>query len=238
MRPTPLLCFPFAGAGASFFRAWRRIGVPGVDVVPVELPGRERRIDEAPFTDVGTAVSGLLPEILRSLPSGDPVALFGHSMGAVLAYETARALLARGTRVARLFVSGSPGPWPGRDTSASGLDDDLFLARVEEFAGYRDAVLDSPDLRALVLPILRADVQMHENYRPARGDPFPVPITSIRGMDDKLVSSRQAELWREFTSAGFDTEQIPGGHMYLTGAAREVLDIVRRRLCRSEAVRG
>jgi surfactin synthase thioesterase subunit len=128
-----LLCLPFAGAGASFFRPWRRLGVEGVDVVPVQLPGREARIAEPLYTDVHEAADGLLPELLADLPDpAGPLALFGHSLGAVLAYELARRLVTAGVAVDRLFVSGSPGPGAEREQRASDLDEESFIAQVEK----------------------------------------------------------------------------------------------------------
>jgi surfactin synthase thioesterase subunit len=223
-----LLCLPFAGAGASFFRPWSRLGVEGVEVVPVQLPGRERRIAEPLYQDVHEAADGLLPEVLADLPDpAEPVALFGHSLGAVLAYELAHRLVDAGRPVHRLFVSGSPGPGAERTERASDLDEESFVAQVEKFAGYRHPAFDDPEMRALLLPTLYADVRMHESYRPRAAKPLPVPITAIRAADDGLVSAAESAHWREATSAEFVAVEVPsGGHMYLTADGRVVLDIV------------
>ncbi|GAA5039864.1 surfactin synthase thioesterase subunit [Thermocatellispora tengchongensis] len=224
---TPVLCLPFAGAGASFFHPWCRLGVPGVEVVPVQLPGRERRLAEPPYRDVHEAADGLLPGVLASVSGAEKVALFGHSLGAVLAYELARRLSAEGAvPVARLFVSGSPGPWTQRERRATGLDDDAFLARVKEFAGYRHEAFDEPEMRELLLPTLRADVEMHENYRPVSREPIAVPVTAIRGGDDTLVTAGDVAQWREATRLDFATAELPGGHMYLTDGARPLLELI------------
>lgn len=225
----PVLCLPFAGAGPSFYFPWRRLGVEGIRIEPVQLPGRERLVDEAPFTDVPTAADGLLPQALR-LAGGRPVAVFGHSLGAILAYELTRRLVASGAPVRHLFVSGSQGPRHGRTERATGLGDDDFIARVQEFAGYRHPAFDIPETRELLLPTLRADVEMHEAYRPVDGAMLDVPITSIRGVDDHLVSAEAAGKWREATSAGFVAVDVPGGHMYLDEDAKKVLELVRATL--------
>jgi surfactin synthase thioesterase subunit len=224
--PVQLLCLPFAGAGASFFHPWRELGVDGVTLHPVQLPGRERRIAEPAYTDVHRAADGLLPEIVRLRLGPGPVALFGHSLGAVLAYELARRMEARGYPVAHLFVSGSPAPWSTRLQRASGLSDERFLARVEEFAGYRHAVFDHPEMRALLLPTLRADVEMHEAYRPRSSDPIAAPITALRAASDRLVSATDAAAWRAATTGAFTLVEPPGGHMYLTGSPAAVLSLV------------
>ncbi len=227
---TKLVCLPFAGAGASFYRSWSSLCGSGLDVVAVQLPGRERRIDEAPHTDVHEAVAELAPAVLEQAVPDERMVLFGHSLGAVLAFELAHRLLAGGVEVAHLFVSGSPGPRTPREERATGLDDDRFIDRVAEFAGVHHAALANPEVRELVLPTLRADVRMHEDYRPRTTDPLPVPVTALRGRDDGLVDARRAREWALETTRGFDLVELDGGHMYLVDAAEPVLEVVQRQL--------
>ncbi|WP_432126518.1 thioesterase II family protein [Streptomyces sp. bgisy082] len=221
-----LLCVPFAGAGPSFFHPWRDLAAGRWRVTSVELPGRERRILEEPYRNVQEAAKGAIDEIVADLGEGSRAVLFGHSLGAVLAYELAHLLDERGVRVERLVVSGSPGPWTQRERRASGLEDEEFLARVEEFAGFRHEALDHPEMRELILPVLQADCEMHENYVPSTDDPLPVPITSLRGAVDGLVTSEEARQWHAATTASFDYVEFPGDHMYLVDAGREVLDAI------------
>lgn len=227
--PPPVVCLPFAGSGAGFYRAWRNRPGNGVTVLPVQLPGREELFGEEPFTDVIEAAARLAPQVAELTSALPGFALFGHSLGAVLSYEIARELVRLGGPVpARLFVSGSPGPNTGRDDRATGLDDEEFIARVQEFAGYRHAAFDNPDLRELLLPSLRADVAMHENYKPSSNVPVAVPVTSLRGADDALVTGEQARQWREVTSAEFTYLELPGGHMYLADAPDTLLQTLAR----------
>ncbi|MFC8989985.1 amino acid adenylation domain-containing protein [Streptomyces sp. NPDC056956] len=227
-----LVCLPFAGSGAGLYRPWARLGVPGVHVMAPQLPGREELFTETPYTDVREAARYVAAETVR-LTAEDtrPVALFGHSLGAVLAYETARELLARGfDRLRHVFVSGGAGPWDQRPPS-SGLDDDALAAHVEEITGYRPPAFDNPDLRALLLPVLRADTVMHESYRPARDEPpLPIPVTALRGADDTLVAREQLDQWRETTAGQFCAVEIPGGHMYLTEQALPLLEAIAARM--------
>jgi surfactin synthase thioesterase subunit len=232
-----LICLPFAGAGASFYRPWRKLGVPGVEVHPVQLPGRERLIDRPPYTDVHEAVDGLLPDVRALRPDG-PVAVFGHSLGAVLAFELVRRLEEAGEPPAHLVVSGSPAPGSHREQRATGLSDDEFLAAVERFAGFRHEVLDDPEMRELILPALRADVAMHEAYRPRTAAPIGVPVTALRGTGDALVTAAETDAWAAATTAGFDRADLPGGHMYLTEAGAAVLTLVATAVAgRAAAVR-
>ncbi|MFJ3586811.1 thioesterase II family protein [Streptomyces sp. NPDC090127] len=235
---TTLVCLPFAGAGASFYRPWQRHAEPlGLDVLPLQLPGRERLIDEEPFRDAHAAADSLHADLLTALaPATGPhrVALFGHSLGAVLAYELARRLATTpDIRLVRLFASGSPHPAEPRAARATGLDDDAFLARVNEFAGYTDEALDDPELRELVLPTLRADVEMHESYVPADDRLLSVPVTTLRGTADTLVGRAEAEAWDRTTDAGHRHAELDGGHMYLTESAPALLRVVAEELAQS-----
>ncbi|MFF7976482.1 amino acid adenylation domain-containing protein [Streptomyces sp. NPDC007905] len=221
-----LVCLPFAGSGAGFYRQWAQLAVPGVRVVAPQLPGREELFNEDPYTDVRQAAHFVAEETIRATAGGTgPVALFGHSLGAVLAYETARELQAREfDRLSHLFVSGSAGPWETRPRT-SGLDDDALAAHVEEITGYRHPAFDNPELRELLLPLLRADTVMHERYRPTSGaSALSIPVTALRGTDDVLVAPDSLEQWSATTTAQFAMAEVPGGHMYLTERPAELLE--------------
>ncbi|WP_282796716.1 alpha/beta fold hydrolase [Streptomyces sp. CC224B] len=221
-----LLCVPFAGAGASFFHPWRAHAADRWRVVAFELPGRERRMLETPYRNVVEAAAKEVDAIAATLDDGAPVVLFGHSLGAVLAYELTHLLSARGVPVERLVVSGSPGPWTQRERRAAGLPDEEFLARVEEFAGFRHEALDHPEMRELILPVLQADCEMHENYVPSTDEPVSVPICSLRGDHDGLVTAAEAQQWQKATTGAFSYAELPGDHMYLVDLARDVLDVI------------
>lgn len=226
-----LVCFPFAGGGAGFFRAWKDETRDFAAIVPVQLPGREEAYTDPPFTDVVTAVQYVLPQILGSVREYQAYSLFGHSLGAVLAYEAAWQLTTLGGPVPEhLFVSGSPGPRTGRSQRATGLDDDGFIARVEQFAGYQHEALNDPELREILLPLLRADVEMHENYRPPARRPLAVPVTSLRGAGDGLVSAEETRQWDAVTTGPFSYREVPGSHMYLADDEAPLLDAITGRL--------
>lgn len=222
-----MLCLPFAGAGASAFRRAQEFPDDTVRICPLQLPGREERFGEPPFTDAAEAVADLLPAAL-DLAAGSPaVAVFGHSLGAVLAFELAHQLrrLPR-PELVRVFVSGSPGPWTRREPRATGLSDEDFLGQVRGFAGYSHPALEHPELREMLLPTLRADVELHENYLAPPGRLLDVPITSIRGSEDELVSAEQAAQWQAATSAGCRLRELPGNHMYLIDSPVELVRLM------------
>jgi len=222
-----VLCLPFAGAGASAFRRAQEYPSDTVRICPLQLPGREERFGEPPFTDAAEAVADLLPAALDLVAGIAEVAVFGHSLGAVLAFELAHQLrqLPR-PELVRVFVSGSPGPWTRREPRATGLSEEDFLKQVRGFAGYSHPALEHPELREMLLPTLRADVELHENYLAPPGRLLDVPITSIRGSEDELVSAEQAAQWQAATSAGCRLRELPGNHMYLIDSLAELVRLM------------
>jgi surfactin synthase thioesterase subunit len=220
-----LACIPFAGAGASFYRPWQRLTHEAFDVLPLQLPGHEERIGEPLIRDVHEAAQDLVGQ-LGDL-DGKSLLLFGHSLGADLAYEMALSLASSGAaRVARLYVSGAPGPSTPRRGRATGLDDIAFLGMVNELAGYKHEALEIPELREMLLPVIRADVEMHEIYRPSTTLPLNIPVTAVRGRDDHLVCGADAMEWRRATSAKFEMLELDGGHMYLVDGPEPLLDMI------------
>ncbi|QYX81967.1 thioesterase II family protein [Streptomyces akebiae] len=226
---TKLICLPYAGAGASFYRPWKALAGDALEIVPLQLPGRERLIDEEPYRDAHRAVDGLLAQLREGLGDGGGrrVAVFGHSLGAVLAFELAHRLVDEpGVELLHVFVSGSPEPARGRERRATGLSDEEFLARVGDFAGYHHPALDDPEMREMILPALRADVEMHENYTPSTDLPLQAPLTVVRGEDDDLVGYDDAESWSKVAGRDFEHVEVPGGHMYLTDAAPALVRLI------------
>lgn len=227
MGDIPLVCFPFAGAGASFFRPWSARLAGQFSVIAVQLPGREKRFSDPPHTNVSAAIGEALPELSRRLRGRSDVVVFGHSLGAALAYELARrASREGGFQVKRLVVSGSPAPSQQRDRRATGLSDDEFLQQVSDFAGYSHPVLEDPEMRDLLLPVLRADVEMHEGYVPGQLDVLAASITCLRGRDDALVSLADSARWQEVTGQPLDLVEVAGGHMYLVDEPERLFEVL------------
>ena len=189
-----LVCFPHSGGGPSS-SAWLQF--QDVEVVTVSLPGHERRVDEQPPTDWKQVVQEVSAAVADKLVDDVPFALFGHSFGAILAFEVAHSLVAldpQRPRPIHLFVSASPGPtdFCERERSLSGLSDEELLKVVEQW-GFLPQ-MDTSLVRAVV-PALRADLTMWENYRPTSRTPLPVSISVIGGLDDTTVPRSKLELW-------------------------------------------
>jgi surfactin synthase thioesterase subunit len=210
-----LFCLPHAGGGSSTFRRWSEEVPPGVEVCPVQLPGREGRLTEAPFTDVEPLVASLAEAIGPYLDR--PFALFGHSMGGVIGFELARHLERVGQPgPAHLFVSASRAPQlPRRREPIHALPDAAFIDAVRRMAGTPERVLQHAELVQLVLPALRADFELVETYRYREGAPLAGPISAFGGVGDDLVRRSELAGWAEQTGGPFGLRMLPGNHFFL-----------------------
>jgi medium-chain acyl-[acyl-carrier-protein] hydrolase len=224
-----LFCLPHAGAGASAYRDWPHLLAPDVEVVPIQLPGRESRHRELPRRSVFDLTAELADPLADR--AGSDFALFGHSMGALLAYELARALAARGMPPRHLFVSGLGAPHlPPVRPDAYLLPDDELVALLSELEGTSPAVLAQPELLQLLLPVLRADFEVCGTYRHPDRSPLHVPITALGGEGDRGVGTKEIRAWQELTSAAFRAELFPAGHFYLHSMRDELLQVLVARL--------
>ncbi|MEV5342380.1 alpha/beta fold hydrolase [Streptomyces sp. NPDC052676] len=224
-----LLCFPHAGGAASAYAPMARALSPAVDVVAVQYPGRQDRRTEDP----ADGILDLATRIADGLQAADhrPVAFFGHSMGALVAYETARVLQRRDARAPmRLFLSGrgAPGPDPNRHDRLA--DDAAILAAVRNLGGTDASFLDDPELLAMVLPTLRADYGALAAYRWQAGPALNTPITVLVGDSDPVVPVESVDGWARETRQDNEVLVLAGGHFYLSERLDEVCAIVTGRL--------
>jgi surfactin synthase thioesterase subunit len=233
-----LFCFAHAGGGPSFFRPWRQALAPAVDVRPVLLPGRESRVRELPYRRMGQLLDPLCAALVPYLDR--PYALFGHSMGSLIAYEAARRLAAGAARPPScLLVSGRRAPArPARRRPFSALSEPDFLAAIAALNGTPPEVLSQPQLLKLLLPTLRADFELNETYQPAPGPPLGCPLTAYMGLDDPEVNPPELLAWHTETSAEFTLRTFPGDHFYLRGGRPDVLSAIRQDLSRANAARA
>lgn len=225
-----LFCFPFAGGGAGAFRGWANLLPFDVDVCPLQLPGRERRIAEAPARNLTKLVEDLTDAIRPALDR--PFVFFGHSLGAIVAFETARQLRrAGGPRPMRLFLSGhGPVYASSREEPFHLMPQQKFLDSVAAFGGLPQALLQNRDLLELMLPVLRADFEMYETHRHVDEHPLDIPFTAMGGLTDKAVPESHLRAWSGETSAAFHVKMFPGGHFFLNDAAHLVLHSVSAEL--------
>lgn len=193
---TRVFCCPFAGGGASWFAEWSRGLDPSLELIALQLPGRENRILEAPCDSMRAIVSGVQEEISRLLDK--PYIVYGHSMGASIGFELVRGLLARGFPPPLHFIaSASPAPHlPRRRPPISHLTDQEFLQELRRFGGMPEQILANAELLELYLPMLRADFTVVERYRSTTKRAFlPVPTSIHGGRADSMVEPEDLQSW-------------------------------------------
>ncbi|MER6629726.1 alpha/beta fold hydrolase [Streptomyces sp. NPDC000987] len=225
-----LFCLPYAGGGAAAYREWHAIAPEHIQVCPLELPGRGSRLGEPPISRLRPLVDGLAGAVGPFLDR--PFAIFGHSMGALLAFELTRTLLRRGLPLpAHLFVSGRSAPdAPPERPRIHDAPEAQVLERLRNLGGTPQEVLDDPELMELVLPVLRADFSVLESYEYLDGPPLPVPLTVFGGTDDALVAPARLHDWRRQSSSGSRLRMLPGGHFFLHPSARTIMAEINRSL--------
>lgn len=219
-----LFCFPYAGGGASVFRKWSTALPDAVEICAVQLPGRETRLNERPFSCLMSLVEDMSESILPYLDR--PFAFFGHSVGALIGFELARRLCRRYGRVpAHLFVSGSPAPQvPNTDPPIHALPEPEFLNRLRRFNGTPPEVFEHRELMEFISPVLRADFALRETYGYVPEPPLECPVSAFTGMEDPDVPLPQVEAWHEQTAHAFQLQQFPGDHFFLHTAQRLLLE--------------
>ncbi len=223
-----LFCFPFAGGGASGYRIWSNELPAGVEVCPVQLPGRESRLREAAFTHAAHLAEAVAAAILPLLDK--PFCFFGHSMGAVVSFELARELRRRyGLQPSQLFVSGRRPPHLP-DPPIYNLPHDEFLAELQRLDGTPKEALASTELMEMMIPTLRADCQVCDTYVPAEEPPFSFPISAYGGLSDTEASRDDLQQWQQHTTGPSLVRMFPGGHFFLQSAQPMVLQTLAREL--------
>jgi surfactin synthase thioesterase subunit len=221
-----LVCFPHAGGSASFFIPMARELAPDVEVLAVQYPGRQDRRQEPLVPDIGE-LADRMSGVLRPLLSAGPVAFFGHSMGAVIAFEATRRLERDGGKgPVALFVSGRRAPSIVREESVHRGDDDAVIKEMRALSGTEAAVFADDELLRMILPALRSDYQAIETYRATPGASVRARIVALIGDADPRVSVFDARAWGEHTSGPFELHVFAGGHFYLSQRTQEVVERV------------
>lgn len=210
-----LFCLPYAGGAAGVFHGWPAAAPAALQVCAVELPGRGRRLAEPPYLSLAPLVRALADALEPALDR--PYALFGHSMGGLLAFELVRVLRRRGKPLpVRLFVSAiaSPGTPSGRPSVHVAGDADI-RAELRELGGTPPELLDDDELMTLMLPVLRADFSVVETYEYRDEPPLPVPITVFGATADPVARPAVLAGWRRQSSRETRTRIFPGDHFFL-----------------------
>ncbi|WP_332877446.1 thioesterase II family protein [Massilia sp. S19_KUP03_FR1] len=220
-----LICLPHAGGGVAVFHPWKRELPAEIELVPVQLPGRDARYREALRTDLA-GVAEELADAVAAAPGAARLAIFGHSMGALLALELARALGKRQLPPDLLIVSGRAAPrlQSGPGEYLHTLPDADLVERLRlRYGGMPAALLAEPSLLAIYLPILRADLHMVETYRAVPGPAQYWPLLAYGGADDHAVTHSALQQWEQQTSGPFSMQVLPGDHFFYQNRRAEFL---------------
>jgi medium-chain acyl-[acyl-carrier-protein] hydrolase len=228
-----LFCFAYSGAGASIFRTWSHELAPDIDLYAIQLPGRERRLKEPLITDFRDLINQLLPALSPYLDR--PFAFYGHSLGALIAFELARQLSPKQQQYCRhLFVASRQAPHqPGRQPNIYQLPDTALIAELKTLGGTPTAILEEPSLLHLFLPILRADLQLNETYidivKIDQNFKLAIPVTALGGDTDPKVSRTDLATWKSLTNQVFEIKIFPGDHFFLRSQQAALLALLRSR---------
>jgi surfactin synthase thioesterase subunit len=221
---------PFAGAGASAFRDWFRAFPESIEVHAVQLPGRESRMNEPCITsvqEVAQSITDAMSAFLR-----EPFALFGYSMGALLAYEVAREIRRRGMPLpVALFVGAMRAPHlSAAYPPMADMPRDQLVETVDYYFQPEDTVWHLPELMDILLPILRDDFLMIDLYEYASESPLSCPVYAYVGADDRAVPLEAVEAWNDHAATEFSMKVFPGGHFFIHTESSALQDDVRNRL--------
>jgi surfactin synthase thioesterase subunit len=223
LRPNPaaalrLFCFHHAGGSAQVFHDWPGRLPPSVEIGAIQLPGRGHRLGEPHISRLLSLSRIIAQELLPYLDK--PFVFFGHSMGALLCFETARNLRRENQRQpAHLFVSATEAPHRrSREESLSGLPKNALVEKLHEYGGAPVEVLQNDELLDLMLPTVRADFELCENYEYLSESPLECPMTIYGGLEDHKVDAERLAAWREMTVGACEIRMFPGGHFYFNSS--------------------
>jgi medium-chain acyl-[acyl-carrier-protein] hydrolase len=220
-----LICFHYAGGSASIFREWAAELPAEVEVLAVQLPGHGSRYAEPLTSDISRIVHPICHEI-KAL-TNMPCYLFGHSMGALLAFEVATRLMNSEVNLRHLFVSATLPPHVKRvSPRIAGLPQADLINELRTYEGTPEEILSNPDLVRVLLPIWRADFEIAETYETRVREPLNCPLTALGGREDKWISTSDMAEWRQLTSREFKSKAFNGGHFYIHSEQSSLLQLI------------
>ncbi|RDI46172.1 thioesterase II family protein [Nocardia mexicana] len=212
----PLVICPHAGGGASTYRPFSARLREHFDVVVLQYPGRQDRAREAAPQTLPEVAAGAFEEFARSsFHRGEPITIFGHSMGSIVAFEFARLAESAGVPVRLLGISGAVAPWRVAEMPNHPTEDEQLLDHVAGLQGTGSDVLGNRELMRMALPALKADYAAFDRYSCSPDVQLDVPIQAMGGSDDEFVTMGDLYGWQRHTTADLQVALFDGGHFYL-----------------------
>lgn len=235
---TALLAFPHAGGSATFFRTWGESLPDTVELTAVQYPGRLDRLKEPCIDDVHALADAVDAALREEAWPGDGrrVALLGHSMGAIVAFETALRLEARNVRLAATFLSSHPGPGRPLRNYPADFTDQTLIGELKRLGATPSAVIEGADVREAVLVGLRSDYRAVGGYRPSQHR-LTTPVVGLVGADDCDVTPDDMRSWSQATTGPMTLRVFAGDHFYLEPQRDAVLEAVMAYLGDTEPMR-
>jgi surfactin synthase thioesterase subunit len=226
-----LFCFPYAGGNALVFREWQKYLVPEIDVCLVHLPGRARRINERPHTQIQPLIQELADAIHTEVQGGR-FAFWGHSMGALISFELAREFRRRNYPApVHLFLSACRAPTVMKAVPPSfHLPAQEFIAEIQKLNGTPKEFFENPEIQKVLLPLLRSDFQITDTYQYHDENPLACPITVYGADQDNLATLNHLAPWKMQTSAAYKMRVFPGDHFFFQSQKKEFISTLRRDL--------
>lgn len=225
-----IFCFPYAGGGPSVYRSWKTLLPSHIAGFSFHSPGRESRFTEALIKDFSILVTQAAQAIKPF--AHEPFVLFGHSLGSLIAFETARTLESQGYKPELLIVSARQCPQtPSKRKPISHLPEQEFLQEMASYNGTPAQVLANQELMELLSPMIRADFHLAENYKfQDNGRLLTCPILALAASQDHWVTPEGIEKWSNFTSTGFESRQFEGDHFYLNQQSERLIAFINQRI--------
>jgi len=226
---TNVFCIPFSGGSKYSFNSFMNAAPEQIKVTGIELPGRGSRVDEKLITDIHQLTDDVFSQIKQDLDK--PYLLYGHSMGARVAYLlTVKILKENLNPPLHLFVSGAPGPSKEKSqTIYHDLPRAEFIEALKDLGGSRPEFLEDEELFNFFEPIIRADFKVVDTYAYSKKNPFDIPITVMIGKDE-AVSYKAAKDWQLETTAVIDIHEFVGNHFFIFNHVDTILDLMSRKL--------
>lgn len=221
-----LFCFHYGGGSASAFRQWSKDLIHGVELVAIQLPGREERFNEPLLSNISQVVDNLCWNFYNYLDK--PFIFFGHSIGSLIAFEFARALHKKGMlQPKHLIVSGFKAPQVSfKKQSIHNLPNEKFITELKKYNGIPDYIIDNKELISIFIPTIRADFCIFETYKYTNEEPLISHITALGGVNDDTFNRNDLLGWKEQTKSSFNCHLLPGNHFFINSSYEEVIKII------------